>query len=161
MTNNAYNIRTSTQYYQKKLKDYYDIRLSKEDEAFYCDNCCDAYMCHMFTYLIFKIYAEVLLETVNWQLGEMEFVSSVINLGSILDTNLNPKFEYAPLTNIGCESQLSKLDNHINITGGTTSIKTISKNIHSNKCLFIRFRPLRFYHGEKKEVYRNWLDTLM
>ena len=53
MTNNAYNIRTSDKYYQKKLKDYYDIRLNTEDEAFYCDNCCDTYMCHMFTYLIF------------------------------------------------------------------------------------------------------------
>ena len=59
----------------------------------------------------------------------MEFVSSVMNLGSILDTNLNPKFEYAPLTNIGCESQFSKLDNHIDITGGTTLIQTISKKM--------------------------------
>ena len=50
---------------------------------------------------------------------------TVINLVSIIGTNLNPKFEYAPLKNIGCESQFSKLDNHINITGGSTSIQTI------------------------------------
>ena len=66
---------------KKTLKDYYDIWLNKEDEAFYCDNCCDTYMCHMLTYLIFYIHAEVLLETVNWQLGEMEFVSLVITWG--------------------------------------------------------------------------------
>ena len=129
MTNNAYNIRASDKYYQKRLKDYYDIRLNKEDEAFYCDNCCDTSICHMLTYLIFYIHAEVLLETVNWQLGEMEFVSLVIILGSIIGTNLNPKFEFAPFTNIGCESPISKLDNHINITEGTTLIQTISKRI--------------------------------
>ena len=56
----------------------------------------------------------------------MEFDSSFINLGSILDTNLNPKFELAPLTNIGCDSQFAKLGNHIDITGETTLIQTIS-----------------------------------
>ena len=53
MTNNAYNIRTSDKYYQKKLEDYNGIWMNKEDKAFYCDNCCDTYMCIRFTYLIF------------------------------------------------------------------------------------------------------------
>ena len=39
MTNNDYDIRTSDKYYQKYLEDYYVIRLNKEDEVFYCDNC--------------------------------------------------------------------------------------------------------------------------
>ena len=37
---------------------------------------------------------------------------------------------YAPLTNLGCESEFAKLDNRLKVCGGTTSIQRISqKNI--------------------------------
>ena len=37
------------------------------------------------------------------------------------------KIAYAPLTNLGCESEFAKLDNRISISGGSTSIETLSR----------------------------------
>ena len=40
------------------------------------------------------------------------------------------KLQYAPLTNLGCESEFAKFDNRIKVSGGSTSISTHSmKNI--------------------------------
>ena len=48
------------------------------------------------------------------------------------------KIAHAPLTNLGCESELAKLDNRIKTCGGTTSIQTISrKNVVTNNAYLL------------------------
>ena len=37
------------------------------------------------------------------------------------------KLQYAPLTNLGCESEFAKLDNRVRVAGGMTSVSTHSK----------------------------------
>ena len=40
------------------------------------------------------------------------------------------KLMYAPISNLGCESKIGWLDNRLKISGGTTSVNTLSnKNI--------------------------------
>ena len=52
----------------------------------------------------------------------------------------NPKLDYIPLTNSGCESEFAKLDNRIKITGRTTSVQTLKKKYCDNKCISIGFK---------------------
>ena len=48
--------------------------------------------------------------------------------------------KYAPLTNLGCESEFSKLDHQIKVSGGSTVIQTFSrKNLLVSASLAIRF----------------------
>ena len=43
------------------------------------------------------------------------------------------KYKFAPITNLGCESEFAKLDNRIKVTGGSTSVQTLSKkNVIAN-----------------------------
>ena len=46
--------------------------------------------------------------------------------------------KYASLTNLGCESEFSKLDHRIKITGGSISVQTLSrKNFLTSGCLLV------------------------
>ena len=76
--------------------------------------------------LMVALYTEILV-TLERQLGEMSFFSSAIDQDSTADMTLNPKLDHAPVTNLGCESEFAKLDNRIKITGGTTSVQTLSR----------------------------------
>ena len=43
------------------------------------------------------------------------------------DEEVCKDMKYAPLTNLGCESEFSKLDHRIKVSGGSTSIQTLSR----------------------------------
>ena len=43
MTKNAYDIRTKSQEWQKKLEDMYGVKMTQEDELYYIDNCHGSY----------------------------------------------------------------------------------------------------------------------
>lgn len=71
--------------------------------------------------LINAVLIEI-LNTVNRQLKEMDFFNPDVN--SHADEN---KLKFAPLTNLGCESQFARLDNKVRIAGGSTSLQTHSR----------------------------------
>ena len=50
-------------------------------------------------------------------LKEMKFVKA-----ETTDKTIKAKMIHAPLTNLGCESEFAKLDNHLKVCGGTTSL---------------------------------------
>ncbi|ESO85476.1 hypothetical protein LOTGIDRAFT_154967 [Lottia gigantea] len=78
--------------------------------------------------LIGTVLCEV-VETVNRQLAEMDYFDSESDIGEACDQNL----KFAPLTNLGCESDFGKLDNRLRVAGGMTSINTHSnKNVATN-----------------------------
>ena len=43
MTKNAYDVRTHDKVYQKKLEEFYSVKMTDEDERFYMDNCFGSY----------------------------------------------------------------------------------------------------------------------
>ena len=43
MTKNAYDVRTQDKVYQKKLEEFYSVKMTDEDERFYMDNCFGSY----------------------------------------------------------------------------------------------------------------------
>ncbi|KAK6194846.1 hypothetical protein SNE40_000386 [Patella caerulea] len=64
------------------------------------------------------------------------------------------KLEFAPLTNLGCESQFAKLDNRVRYSGGMTCIATHSKkNIVATNGLLVSDQFLAMDDVEKK---RKW-----
>ena len=66
----------------------------------------------------------------------------------------NEKLQFAPLTNLGCESQMASLDNRLKVSGGTTCIQTLSNKavVKSNRYLehedFVGLSP-----GERKLLW--------
>ena len=69
------------------------------------------------------------------------------------------KITHAPLTNLGCESELTNLDNRIKICGGTTSIQTISKkNVVTTNAYLLNSYFLDLPVNEKKERWK-WART--
>ena len=98
------------------------------------------------------LYNEVLgevIETVQRQLSEMSFF-----------TDENPgmsseKLKYAPITNLGCESEFAKLDNRLKITGGTTPLDVLSrKNIISTNALLGDSNFTQLSTDEKKKEWK-------
>ena len=68
-----------------------------------------------------------ILNTLEGQFGEMKFFKQEPELE---DDATVAKMVYAPLTNLGCESEFVKLENRLKVCGGTTSIQRLSqKNI--------------------------------
>ena len=91
--------------------------------------------------MLFAVILTEILETLIRQLGEMEFFFPIIDPDSNQvrkdsdreSLSTDSKITHAPLINLGCESELAKLDNRIKICGGTTLIQTISgKNVVTN-----------------------------
>lgn len=76
--------------------------------------------------LMFALLGEI-ADRLKRHLGEMQFFSPVLGPDSKVSSSVNPKVEYAPLTNLGSESEFAKLDNRVKISGGTTSIQTLSR----------------------------------
>ena len=61
------------------------------------------------------------------------------------------KLDSAPLTNLGCESEFSKFDHRVKVTGGSTSIQTHSKkNIVVTNGLLIDSAFKKLPENEKK-----------
>ena len=86
-----------------------------------------------------KLYAAILdeaIETLQRQLAEMPFFSSILEGKEIneeyqsMDNEI--KLLHAPISNLGCESEIAWLDNRLKFSGGTTTITTLSrKNVVS------------------------------
>ena len=66
---------------------------------------------------------EEIVETVKEQMEKTDYFTS-----NDLETD-DLKYKFAPITNLGCESEFAKLDNRIKVTGGSTSIQTLSKKM--------------------------------
>ena len=77
-----------------------------------------------------------MIETLERQLFEMDFFQNSDEAGPANSDVY--KLEYAPLTNLGCESEFAKLDVRIVASGGSTTIQTHSrKNIVTTNRLLI------------------------
>ena len=61
----------------------------------------------------------------------------------------------APLSNLGCESEFAKLDNRLKISGGTTSVETLSKkNVGSTNGFLVDSSYLDLSEQEKKQKWK-------
>lgn len=89
-----------------------------------------------------KLLAAVIdeaVESLRRQLSASSFFNAIPGCSSASD--LQPdmdKLQKAPLTNLGCEGEFAKLDNRLKVTGGSTSVETLSrKNIVATNKLLI------------------------
>ena len=82
---------------------------------------------------LLKAVLEESLDTLHRQLSEMPFFTSIIEDNSEDDAlnndslNNESKLLYAPISNLGCESEIAWLDNRLKMSGGTTSVTTLSR----------------------------------
>ena len=79
-----------------------------------------------------RLYSATLKETSKtlWrQLSAMPFFFDILEHDEAQNDKLpDPnKLTYAPLTNLGCESEFASFDNRVKISGGTESIQSISR----------------------------------
>ncbi|ESO92995.1 hypothetical protein LOTGIDRAFT_162019 [Lottia gigantea] len=90
------------------------------------------------------------------QLYEMDFFKPEAEANELLLILDLDKLKYAPLTNLGCESQLGKLDNRIRFAGGMTTITTHSRmNIVSSNGLLCNSQFVDLADKDKK-IRWNW-----
>ena len=74
------------------------------------------------------VVLDEVIETLERQLSEMEFFQNSDEAGPA-NSDVS-KLEYAPLTNLGCESEFAKLEARTAASGGLTTVQTHSrKNI--------------------------------
>ena len=68
-------------------------------------------------------------ETLRRQVSAMPFFYDIVEHDEAQNDKLpNPnKLTYAPLTNLGCESEFAWFDNRVKISGGTESVQSISR----------------------------------
>ena len=93
---------------------------------------------------------EETVETLKRQLNEMDYFDDEVN--SEIDQE---KLKFAPLTNLGCESEFAKLDNRVKISGGSTSIRTHSmKTIVATNRLLVSSDFLEKTDVEKRQQWK-------
>ena len=106
-----------------------------------------------------RLYGAVLdevIDTLERQLSEMAFFRS----GEGMDVEIDEdKMEFAPLTNLGCESEFAKLDVRIVASGGSTSVQTHSrKNIVTTNRLLSDPSFTTLSNAEKRNKWK-WART--
>ena len=81
----------------------------------------------------------------------MSFFQPVEN--SNVETDYS-KLMFAPMSNLGCESDIAWLDNRLKFSGGSTSVLTLSnkKIIHTNKAISSELFPDA--ESERKEKWK-------
>ena len=85
----------------------------------------------------------------------MEFFSSAIKPDSNQETVINPKLEYAPLTNLGSESEFAKFDNRVRISGGTTSVQSLArKNVVATNAYLVNSEYLDMDIEGKRKCWK-------
>ena len=89
-------------------------------------------------------------ETLQRQLSCMSFFQSAENSNKESDYS---KLMFAPISNLGCESEIAWLDNRLKFSGGSTSVSTISnkKVIHTNKAITSELFP-----DDESERRKKW-----
>ena len=81
------------------------------------------------------------------QLSVMDY----FEVGDVASMPDEVKLQYAPLTNLGCESEFAKLDNRVRVFGRITSVSTHSKkNIVATNGLLVDSEFLNKTKSEKK-----------
>ena len=106
-----------------------------------------------------RIKADTDTSTGRWHiivaLNDEILESQLINQNSESAVVSNPKLDYTPLTNSGCESEFAKLDNRIKITGGTTSVQTLSrKNTVTTNAYLLDSNFLSMTDEEKRDCWK-------
>jgi hypothetical protein len=95
-----------------------------------------------------------IIDTLKRQLGEMKFFTTDDETCPV-----NPKMDYAPLTNLGSESEFAKFDNRLKVSGGTTSVTTISrKNVVATNAYLVDSSFLQMSAHEKDDQWK-WART--
>ncbi|KAK6168582.1 hypothetical protein SNE40_019783 [Patella caerulea] len=85
--------------------------------------------------MLISAVLEEVVETLNRQLSEMSYFKDSNNSPHKIDEQ---KLKYAPMTNLGCESEFAKLDNRIRVSGGSTSVTTHSrKNVVATNAFLV------------------------
>ena len=108
-----------------------------------------------------RLFAAVLdevIDTINRQLSEMSYfdTDSHADKESTVDEN---KLNFAPLTNLGCESEFAKLDNRISMSGGSTTVQTHSrKNVVMTNRLLVDTSFTQQSEAERQERWK-WART--
>ena len=86
-------------------------------------------------------------DTLKRQLSEMDY----FEVGDVVSMPDEVKLQYAPVTNLGCESEFAKLDNRVRVSGGIISVSTHSKkNIVATNGLLVDSGFLNKTESEKK-----------
>ena len=62
---------------------------------------------------------------------------------------------HAEITNLGCESQFAKMDQRINVTGGSTSVQTLSrKNVVATNAYLVDSTYVQMGAKEKRPKWK-------
>ena len=88
---------------------------------------------------------EEIIDTVKSQMSKTEYFTRS-------NDEAREKMKYAPLTNLGCESEFSRLDHRIKASGGSTSIQT-----HSRKNILVSSQLLVETEFDSKELHERKL----
>lgn len=78
--------------------------------------------------LLFLALLDEIIETLKCQLGEMKIFTPAIEMMPATDDEVlqvNPKMNYAPLTNLGSENEFAMFDNHLKVSRGTSSVTAL------------------------------------
>jgi len=74
-----------------------------------------------------KVYSEV-VTSITRQLSCMPYFDEGVEDDDYEERNMvEEQMRWAPLTNLGCESKMAWLDNRIKVSGGSTSVQTLSE----------------------------------
>ena len=129
-------------FFSKKLPEIESLMETLKDSSHAKDN------------LTAAVFKEVVV-AVKRQLSEMSFFSDV---SGVEPSNEGPdvdKLKFAPLTNLGCESEFAKLDNRVKVSGGSTSVETHSrKNIVSTNSLLVDTSFTKMTEIERKTQWK-------
>ena len=103
------------------------------------------------------VVLDEVIETLERQLSEIEFFQNSDEAGPAKSDV--SKLEYAPLTNLGCESEFAKLDVRIAVSGGSTAVQTHScKNMVTTNLLLTDPSFSKLGSTEKQQKWK-WART--
>ena len=102
-----------------------------------------------------KLISRVLYEVTDKlkrQLSEMEYFA--MSDYATMPDDYPEKLPYAPLTNLGCESEFAKLDNKVKFSDGMTKVSIHSKkNIVATNGLLVDTEFLNKRESEKRMIW--------
>jgi hypothetical protein len=115
------------------VKDFFKVKIQEVEELSYKMKLGDGRD---------RLYSAMLQETsetLRRQLSAMPFFHDILDIGETANVDLpdSDKLKYAPLSNLGCESEFAWFDNRVKISGGTESVQSLSRKkvIYTNGLL--------------------------
>ena len=101
--------------------------------------------------LLLSSVLDEVVDTVQRQLEEMRYFYEEESITEETET----KLKHAPLTNLGAETKFAKLNNRLMVSGGTTSIDTLSrKDIVATNALLVDSSFTELSSDEKKKRWK-------